>query len=100
MMMMNLRTMIFRWLALPVIVSVSAFYAQASPIIVTNFSFETLPAGGLTNDACGLACACSIAPIPGWITGPNAGQVHPGTQCGNTAWVSTLSYGITTPLST
>jgi hypothetical protein len=67
-----------------------AFTAAASPIVVANFSFETLPAGGLPS-ACGAGCSYSTGAIPGW-SGSNAssGQFDPGTP-GNVTLFSTLS---------
>jgi hypothetical protein len=48
--------------------------AFASVIAVTNASFETLPAGGLSHP-CGAGCSYSIGvPIPGWISSPNGGD--------------------------
>src|SRR5688500_13722098 len=55
--------------------------ATASTITVTNFSFETLPVGGLPN-SCGAGCTYSNAPIPGWTTAPIGalGQMQPGSS--------------------
>src|ERR1700752_1505348 len=53
-----------------------AFSAAASPIFVTNFSFETLPVGGLNNGTCGAGFGCysvGATAIPGW-SGSNAGS--------------------------
>jgi hypothetical protein len=63
-----------------------------SPIFVNNFSFETLPIGGLPVTGCGAGCAFSFGPIPGW-TGPG-GQFQPGTPA-NTFYFNSLSDGIT-----
>ena len=58
--------------------------AFASMIIVNNFSFETLPVGGLTFHDCGTVCSYSLAtiliPIPGWSSTPSStsGQFQPG----------------------
>ena len=69
----------------------------ASPIYVSNFSFETLPAGGMTIiTGCGTGCAAtastSITIIPGWTTtGSTAGQFQPGTQLGDNSWFTSLA---------
>ena len=48
-----------------------------SPIPVANFSFETLPSGGLPiNTGAG---PFSLGSIPGWTNGGNSGQWHPGS---------------------
>jgi len=72
------------------------FSMAANPIFVSNFSFETLPVGGLPNDGCGTGCFYSTGAIPGW-TGSTAtsGQFQPGTQLGNTTYFGTLSDGNT-----
>jgi len=75
------------------------FSAAASPIFVSNFSFETLPAGGLPNDSCGTGCFYSIGAIPGWTGTGISGQFQPGTQAGNTQFFTTLSDGITSAFS-
>lgn len=50
----------------------------ASPIFVTNPSFETLFGGGLT--ACfGAGCGYTFAAIPGWTKTGSTGQFRPGT---------------------
>ena len=70
--------------------------AQANPIFVSNFSFETLPITGLPLDSCGTGCHYDISGIPGWtVNAGSAGQFQPGTQTGNTSWFSTLSDSIT-----
>src|ERR1035441_2288342 len=67
----------------------------ASTIAVTNFSFETLPAGGLTT--CGAGCAYDVGAIPGWSTtsGATSGQIQP-----NATQFPVLSDGITSAFST
>ena len=71
----------------------------ASPIFVSDFSFETLPDGGLTFGGCGTGCSYSGGGmIPGW-SGATGGQFQPGTQDGNVAYFSTLSDGITNAYS-
>jgi PEP-CTERM motif len=53
--------------------------SYALPITVSNFSFETLPAGGLPT-ACGTGCSFSAGTgIPGWVaTGASTGEFQPG----------------------
>jgi len=64
--------------------------------LVNNFSFETLPVGGLPNDACGLGCFYSLGAIPGWSgVSANSGQFQPGTQLGDLAYFKALSDGNT-----
>jgi len=67
----------------------------ASPILVSNFSFETLPGGGLPFGACGAGCAYSAGvAIPGWSTTGVGGQFQPGNP-GNTTYFNSLSDGPT-----
>jgi hypothetical protein len=56
--------------------------ASASPIPVANFSFETLPAGGLPIGCAegGTGCAFSVAAIPGWTNNGVSGQFRPGSN--------------------
>ena len=55
------------------------FITPPSPIFVNNFSFETLPAGGLP-EGCGVGCTYSTGAIPGWSGGTGLfGQFQPGT---------------------
>jgi len=56
--------------------------ASAAPIFVDNYSFETLPGGGLTI-GCGGSCAYSVGPIPGWTNGGGSGQWYIGGFAGN-----------------
>jgi hypothetical protein len=73
----------------------------ANTITVTNFSFETLPDGGLTFAGCGAGCSYSEGSgIPGWSISPGAqiGQFQPGNP-GNTNYFSALSDGITSAYS-
>lgn len=70
--------------------------AFANAIPVDNFSFETLPPGGLPN-SCGVGCAYSSAAIPGWTGG--SGQFQPGTQDGNFTYFDALADGITSAYS-
>jgi MYXO-CTERM domain-containing protein len=67
-------------IGLPVLVFafLAASTAVASPLLVNNFSFETLAAGGLPF-GCGTSCSYSTDLIPGWtITGSQTGQFKPG----------------------
>jgi hypothetical protein len=73
----------------------------ASPIFVSNFSFETLPSGGLTFAGCGSGCSYSEASgIPGWSvsSGAEIGQFQPGNPA-NTIYFNTLSDGPTNAYS-
>lgn len=91
------------WLGLSMIAS-ALFVAPgvfASAIFVDNFSFETLPAGGLPLDGCGAGCSFSADdPIPGW-TGTDSsgftpfGQFQPGVQDANFAFFNSIPDGIT-----
>jgi hypothetical protein len=56
--------------------------ASGSSLPVANFSFETLPSGGLPMTAgCSLpGCAYSIAPIPGWTNSGYSGQAQLGSN--------------------
>jgi len=72
--------------------------ASAGPISVSNFSFETLPAGGLPFDSCGAGCFYSDDAIPGWaISGKTAstGQFQPGVQASNFSFFNSVPDGIT-----
>jgi len=72
------------------------FSAAANPIFVSNFSFETLPVGGLPFDSCGTGCFYSAGAIPGWSgSTATSGQFQPGTQLGNTTYFNTLPAGNT-----
>ncbi len=73
--------------------SLAAFatIASATPVAITNPSFETLPPGGLTF-SCGTGCSYSNGVIPGWATvGPSGtGEFQPGS-----AQFTTIPDGIT-----
>ena len=73
------------FLALKVIASGS------SPIPVANFSFETLPSGGLPLSTAG-GGAYSLGPIPGWTNSGMSGQLQPGSD---TAYFNYIPDGIT-----
>ena len=68
--------------------------ANASPIFVDNFSFETPPAGGLPV-RCGPGCSFSSGTgIPGWtVTGPT-GEFQPGPPA-TTTYFDSVPDGIT-----
>ncbi len=56
--------------------------AYADPVTVNNYSFETLPAGGLTN-LCGGTCAYSIGAVPDWSVTGTTGEWVMGGFVGN-----------------
>jgi hypothetical protein len=69
----------------------------ASPIFVTNFSFETLPPGGLPI-GCGTGCSYNTGAVQGWTltgTASNMGQFQPGPAAGNTSFFNFVPNGIT-----
>lgn len=75
-------------------VFLAATSALASPLTVANYSFETLPAGGLNLGSCGAGCSYSQGAIPGWTLVGSGGQFQPGNP-GNTNYFDTLSDGPT-----
>jgi hypothetical protein len=77
------------FLALKVIAS------GASPIPVANFSFETLPSGGLPLSTAG-GGAYSLGPISGWTNSGMSGQLQPGSD---TAYFNYIPDGITVAYS-
>lgn len=85
--------------------TVFATQAHASAIFVQNASFETLPAGGLTETLCGVGCSYSIHDaIPGWVSSPaigstNLGAFRPGVSSGNTAFFNSVPDGLTVAYS-
>jgi len=72
--------------------AIAATSAIASPLTVNNFSFETLPGGGLPSP-CGPGCSYSTAPAPGWVTTGSSGQFQPGVTPG--PYFNSLSDGPT-----
>jgi hypothetical protein len=68
--------------------------AAAGNIVVNNYSFETLPNGGLPF-GCGLGCSYSFDQIPGWSeTGsPQIGQFNPGVWAGNFTYFNSVPDG-------
>jgi hypothetical protein len=68
--------------------------AFASPIAVSNYSFETLPVGGLPFTLCGPGCSYSAGAIPGWNLTGAGGQFQPGAVVGGNYFTS-LSDGPT-----
>ncbi len=74
--------------------AIAAAPAFASPIFVSNASFETLPVGGLAYTDCATNCSYSIDAIPGWVTAGKAGQWQPGSPA-NAQYFTALSDGPT-----
>jgi hypothetical protein len=71
----------------------------ASPILVSNFSFEDAPFGATTS--CGTGCVFSPGAISGWLTTApvgTKGKFRPGAP-GNTAIFNSLSDGPTSAYS-
>jgi len=61
------------------VLSLCALTAAASPILVSNFSFEDTTGINITN-SCGTGCTYSIGAIPGWSgTNTTTGEFRPGT---------------------
>jgi hypothetical protein len=75
----------------------AALPAEATIISVANFSFETLPAGGLPN-GCGTNCFYSVDAIPGWTNAGDSGQFQPGPPA-TVTYFDTLSDGPTNAYS-
>jgi hypothetical protein len=94
--------MISRFLSVATLGVLCVFTALAGPITVNNFTFETLPTGGLPIDGCGAGCLFSVAAIPGWTTGTigtgQSGQFQPGNPA-NTLYFNALSDGPTSAYS-
>jgi PEP-CTERM motif len=73
--------------------------ASAAPLVVNNYSFETLPTSGLPF-TCGTGCSYSNTSVPGWVNvGGGLGQFQPGTHAGNFTYFNSLSHGITSAYS-
>jgi hypothetical protein len=90
---MNLRALVSRFVSVAALAVICGFSAMAGPINVANFSFETLPAGGLPT-ACGAGCSFSVDAIPGWSNAGDSGQFQPGNPA-NTTFFNTLPAGPT-----
>src|SRR5579871_6717769 len=75
-------------------VVLAAVPGVAAPLFVSNYSFETLPAGGLNLGSCGAGCSYSQTAIPGWTLVGSGGQFQPGNPA-NTSYFDTLSDGPT-----
>jgi hypothetical protein len=90
-----MKTLILR-AGLPVLVLTVALAANcyASPIFVSNFSFETLPAGGLPLGGCGVGCAYNAGLIPSWTVTGTVGEFQPGPPA-NTGFFNSVPDGIT-----
>jgi hypothetical protein len=92
-------TIRMKWNAFAVLATLALAVAPgfASPITVSNFSFEILPAGGLPFGGCGAGCAFSVDAIPGWTASGGAvgasGQFQPGSPANG--FYTTLSLGPT-----
>ena len=84
-----MKTSVLRvWLRVATFTLVVASISYASPITVSNFSFETLGAGGVPF-ACGTGCSFSTdGVIPGWTVGGTAGLLQPGTPANTTLFNS------------
>lgn len=78
------------------LVSAIPLHANTISIAVNNFSFETLPTGGLPF-AGYLGGTFSVDVIPGWTNNGVSGQFQPGTNGG--AYFNTLSNGPTVAYS-
>src|SRR3982751_3123746 len=87
-----MRTIKWNYLMLLTAAAITAATGSASPIFVNNFSFETLPGGGLPS-TCGTGCSYSAAPAPDWITTGASGQFQPGVLPG--PYFNSLSDGPT-----
>jgi PEP-CTERM motif len=89
-----MKTFILR-VGLPVLVLtiILAANSYASPILVSNFSFETLPLGGLPF-SCGTNCSFSSGLITGWTVVGTAGQFQPGPPA-TTAYFNSVPDGVT-----
>jgi len=70
----------------------------ATPVFVSNFSFETLPAPVVLHTGCGAGCSFTVASenaIPGWnASSPGTeGQFNPGVSSGNTSFYNSVPDG-------
>jgi len=89
---MNSMAMTSRFISIAALGLVGAVGAMATPIFVSNFSFEALPGTGLNKSGCGPGCAYSTGAIPGWTgVSTGSGEFHPGLP----AQFTTLSAGPT-----
>jgi hypothetical protein len=64
----------------------------ANPILVNNFSFESLPPANLQQSCAGIP-GCVFYPgaaIPGWVNGAGTGLILPGPVTGNPVFSSML----------
>jgi hypothetical protein len=89
---MNVRALILTFCLLPILTAI----ASGALIPVANFSFETLPPGGLPLGCSGTGCAFSEEPIPGWINSGASGQFQPGS---NTLYFNFIPDGTTVAYS-
>ena len=84
-----------KWTYLVVLAAAAMAVAPgfASPIAVANFSFETLPAGGLPTACSPVGCSFSATAAPGWVTTGASGQFQLGPLPG--PYFDTISDGPT-----
>jgi hypothetical protein len=75
--MVMIRTKLNSLLALATLL-LAAAPGFANSISLANFSFETLPVGGLPIPCSGAGCSYSVDPIPGWSIAGGGGQFQPG----------------------
>jgi len=93
---MNPMAMTSRFVSVAALSLLGALSAAATPIFVSNFSFETIPGVSLPN-GCGSGCSYSVGVIPFWTSTGVTGQFRPGTPA--TPFFHTLSDGITSAYS-
>ena len=70
----------------------------ASPIFVSNFSFENLPVGAIIHPCAGTGCQFTLASenaIPGWTASvpSQEGQFNPGVSSGTTTYYNSVPDG-------
>ena len=80
------------------LIAISGSALFASPIFVSNFSFETLPSPVTLHSGCGAGCQFTLASenaIPGWTStsSGNAGQLAPGVSSGTTTFYNSVPDG-------
>jgi len=74
-----------------------AAVCQATPIFITNPSFEIYPATGLT--ACGAGCSFEVGTVSGWTVVGTGGEFKPGPPSGITTFFNTVPDGTTVAFS-
>jgi hypothetical protein len=80
------------------LIAMSSSALYGSPIFVSNFSFETLPAPVNLHAGCGAGCQFTVASenaIPGWTASSpaDAGQFAPGSSSGTTTSYNSVPDG-------